>query len=68
MASGNDAICNRLKTLDPGTPVSQVFIQGTSEMVAKFVNFDERTNLVYFTNGTSILEVNCKRIDAIRYT
>ncbi|MCY8233788.1 hypothetical protein [Priestia endophytica] len=57
-----------LKTLNPGTDIEDVFINGKEEDVDAFASFDPQTGLVTFSkcNG-EILVVDFRRIDALEF-
>lgn len=48
--SGNNVtgILELLRTLNPGTDVNEVFVNGVSERADYFASFDSDSNLAYF--------------------
>ncbi|WP_017187573.1 hypothetical protein [Alkalibacillus haloalkaliphilus] len=60
------AVCRLLRTLDPGTPVNEVFVNGESEPADYFASLDSDSNLAYFVqNDGDLLVADCNRIDMI---
>lgn len=60
------AIRELLKTLDPGTDVNEVFVNGVSEPADYFASFDSDSNLAYFVqNDGDLLVADARRIDMI---
>lgn len=61
-------IFHLLSTLNPGTDVEDVFINGREESVDAFASFNSRTGLATFSKGNGeILVVDYRRIDAIEF-
>jgi len=63
---GNSAIRELLETLDPGTDVNEVFVNGAEESADYFASFDSDSNLAYFVqNDGDLLVADARRIDMI---
>ncbi|TQR19732.1 hypothetical protein [Psychrobacillus vulpis] len=61
-------IFHLLSTLNPGTDVEDVFINGREESVDSFATFNPFTGLAYFSkNNGEILVVDFRKIDAIEF-
>lgn len=64
--SRTTAIHELLRTLDPGTDVNEVFVNGASEPADYFASFDSDSNLAYFVQDDGdLLVADAKRIDMI---
>ncbi|WP_411953272.1 hypothetical protein ACKXGF_07980 [Alkalibacillus sp. S2W] len=60
------AVCQLLETLNPGTPVNEVFVNGESEPAQYFASLDSDSNLAYFVqDDDDLLVADCNRIDMI---
>ncbi|MET3682266.1 hypothetical protein ABID56_000345 [Alkalibacillus flavidus] len=59
-------VCDLLATLNPGTPVNEVFVNGESEPADYFASVDLNTNLAYFVQeDDDLLIADCHKIDMI---
>lgn len=63
-----DGICDLLATLPPNYPVDEIVVDGFSESVARFINFEESTNLAYFREaGGGLVVADCRDISLIDF-
>ncbi|OZM56114.1 hypothetical protein CIB95_13475 [Lottiidibacillus patelloidae] len=66
MEHKTSAMCQLLSTLNPGTKVNEIFMQGSSEQVAHFASYDARTRLATFVQQDGdLLVVDANRIDGV---
>lgn len=64
--NSNGAIQRLLRTLDPGTEVNEVFVNGVSEPADYFASLDSDSNLAYFVQDDGdLLVADSRRIDMI---
>ena len=57
-----------LSTLNPGTSVEDVFMNGKEESVEAFCSFDAATGLATFSKSNGdVLVVDYRRIDALEF-
>ncbi|MER2172516.1 MAG: hypothetical protein ABS938_18005 [Psychrobacillus psychrodurans] len=63
-----DGICGLLATLSPNQRVNEIVVDGFSESVFRFINFEEDTHLAYFREELGGLVVaDCRRISLIDF-
>lgn len=68
MSEDRGPIFQLLASLNPGTDVEDVFINGLEEAVDAFAAFNPATGLATFSKGNGeILVVDYRKIDAIEF-
>ncbi|BDH62459.1 hypothetical protein MTP04_25890 [Lysinibacillus sp. PLM2] len=62
------AICDLLATLNPGTPMENIIINGYTVTVENFVSFNEDAERVVFkVSDDKFLIVDCNRIGSVEF-